>query len=116
MPPSLSLQAAANAAYDDMFVWWQSTQLKARLTGFGVQAALIFSDDNPNDRTVGDWFVPIQALATIMGAAVQPLTQFNAAVQYVYRICWQGDAMQTAGLITPAQAAALLVQFNTWFT
>jgi hypothetical protein len=115
MPAAVTLQAAANDAYDFMFVWWQAGQLKARMTGFAAQMSPSFADDVPNDRTVGDWLIPIAALANTMGAAVQPLTQFNASVQYIYRICWQADAMRTANLISAAQATAVLNQFNIWF-
>jgi hypothetical protein len=116
MPAAGNLQAAANDCYDSMFVFWAVGQLKFRMTGFCALAAQSFSDALPNDRTVGNWLIPMQALAESMGAGVVPVTQFNAAAQYVYRICWQGDAMDTAGLITNAQATALLLAYNSFFS
>lgn len=115
MPPPANLQQAANQAYDNMYVQWNTGQLKSRLTSFASQCSPFFKEGNPNDRTVGNWLIPIQALAANMSAGVTPLSLFNDAVQYIYRMCWQADAMQTAGLISATQANAVLVNYITYF-
>ena len=115
MPPPANLQEAANQAYDNMFVFWNLGQLKARLAGFATLCSSSFKEGSPNDRTVGNWLIPIQALAASMPAGVTPLSQFNDAVQYVYRMCWQADAMQTAGLISATQANLVLLSYLTNF-
>lgn len=117
MAPAADLQAAANDAYDDIFIYWQANSLKSRLTNFAlaINSSGDFPDDDPNSRTIGDWLIPIQALAdTIVGKGT--LDQFNTAVQYVYRICWAADVMSqtTPPVITPAAAAVVLTQFNTY--
>jgi hypothetical protein len=116
MPPSATLQDAASNAYDDMFVWWQIGQLKLRYAQFIGSALPFFNVTVPTDRTVANWFVPIQALNDQMAAGVVPLVQFNEAVQSIYRICWQGSSMRTATLITAPQAAGLLAAYNGAFS
>ena len=87
--------------------------LKAGLASLVSTAIATFPDSVANNHPVADWFVPIQALSTSMsGSVTYTQTQLNQAANLVYRICWAGQAMLDAGLITAPQAAVLLAAYN----
>jgi hypothetical protein len=113
MPPATNLQEAAGFAYDNMFVWWGlgGGQLKLRLTGFLNGVNPEFPEDTPNNRPVSNWFALLKALVETMPSPRPDLEGFNQAVQYIYRICWAADAMETAGLITSDQADQVLTSY-----
>lgn len=116
MTIAANLQQAAGLAYDNMFVKWQlGVQLRLRCQGFLTHLDPFFPDNIPDNRPVGNWFVPFTALANSMPAGKASLEQFNACVQFMYRVCWATDAARTALLISSAQATEVLNEYNSRF-
>jgi len=113
MPPAANLRAAANASFLNCSNQFAVGALKTALADFVTQGIVDFPDTVANNRPVGNWFVPIQSLSTSMNASLAfTLSQLDEAANLVFRICMAGDAIQTAGLITAPQAAALLAAYN----
>lgn len=116
--PAANLTDAADTTYARVSLVWTANTIRTKVAAFIVAAAIPFSDTTPNDRPVLNWLVPLTALSTQMTAnADTPLPQamFNAAVDYIYRMCFAGAFAQSAGRITNAQAAALLAAWNANF-
>lgn len=117
MPLAANLIEAAGFAYENLFTWWGlgGGQLKVRLSSFLFQINPDFPEEIPNNHPVSNWFPLLKALTETMPSPRPDLDGFNQAVQYVYRICWATSAMQTAGLITNAQATEVLNSYNGVF-
>jgi len=118
-----NLQAAAAAAYTNLDTQWVAGTLKTALTTFWQSIDATFPDQSPNNQPIGNWIALIAAVAYEcpatppfgVGNPKDQWTFFNTAAQYVYRICWLGDYLDGQGLISSAQATALLAAFNACF-
>jgi len=108
------LTHATYLCYGTMFTRWQAGTLKADLTAFCADTSSLFPDDNPNARTVGDWFVLIQAITNQLSAAyvTTEIDVFTASASTMYRMFQQTDARQSTGQISAGQAAAVLASAN----
>jgi hypothetical protein len=111
-----NLAQAAYLSYDQMAILWTANTLRDNYETFLGQVSPLFKDGVPNDRPVGNWFVPMYGLLTQVEEAT-PETQdfFNAAVQYMYRLCYAAYEMNAQGLITNTQAQDLLTAWNDTF-
>jgi hypothetical protein len=112
MAAAATLLEAAGIAYDNLYVKWQLNQLKIRLTNFCSGVSPSFPDSDVNGRPIGNWLIPIRALAQDIPAVGVQLDDLTTAAQQIYRICYLGSQLEASGQITPAQAAALLLQYN----
>jgi hypothetical protein len=113
-----TLIAAANGCLATMFTRYTAGTIKADLQAFATQITGTFSDDNPNDRTVGNWLVSIQAIASAFSGvfAIADDYTFQRSVEAVYRMCWQANdrSLGTPGAnqISATQATAVLTAVN----
>lgn len=112
-----NLQTAASQCAQHMAAYWLAgLTLPTRFAAFNTDVQAIFPDDGSQaSRTVGNWIViGKQIQAGLPPAASLGAADLNAMVQYVYRICWAGDAANTStpARITAGQATALLAAYN----
>lgn len=107
-----NLTDAAHLSYTRASTLWYASTLKAKFGLFIDAVQVTFKDDIPNDRPVGNWLILMKSLHSQMGAGILPEVQFNDAVEQLYRICLAGASQLAAGLISGAQAAALLAAWN----
>jgi hypothetical protein len=109
-----SLLDASIQCSTTMFTRWNAGTLKANLTTFTTATSGLFSDGNPKERTVGDWYILIQSLTSQLQAAfsASDLTLFNQISAVMYRYFAQCDARVTGGQISNAQGAAVLAAAN----
>lgn len=108
-----NLTAATYGCAATMYARWIAGTLKADLTAFAASVAPLFSDDNPNDRTVGNWLVIVQAIASQMTAGITAdQSVIDASVQACFRLFNQASARQASGQISLAQANAVLAAAN----
>lgn len=105
-----SLTAATYGCLPTMYTRWQAGTLQADLTAFAADLVALFPDDNPNYRTVGNWFILIQALNSQLTASAQSV--FDALSQALYRMFAQTNDRNASGQITNVQAAAVLTAAN----
>lgn len=116
-----TLQSAAANVFVNLQNWWRGggSFLAQQLTLFVNTAKASFPDAAPNNHPITNWLAIIAAFATTIpvvgssfgdAAATQPY--FSEASSYVYRICWMADYLNSIGLITNGQAAALLAAYN----
>lgn len=115
MAPALTLLQAAGIAYDNLYVKWQLNQLKVRLQNFCSGVSPTFPDGDERTRPIGNWLIPIRALAEEIPTVDVELDDLTAAAQMVYRICYLGSQLEANGQITAGQGAALLLQYNGAF-
>ena len=111
-----NLEDAANLSYARISVKWTANTVRANTNAFIIACALVLDDNAPTDRTVGNWLVPLNALATQMNAdSNNPMPQalFNTLVEYVYRMMMAAAYAQAQSRITTAQSNALLAAWNT---
>lgn len=111
-----TLEDAANLSYARISVKWAANTVRANTNAFIIACALVLDDNVPNDRTVGNWLVPLNGLATQMAAdSNNPMPQslFNTLVEWVYRMMMAAAYAQSQSRITTAQANALLAAWNT---
>ena len=109
------LESAAFGAVDNLLPWLADNTLKSRLAAFAENLNDEFPDGTPNDRPVGNWLGLIAVVSDRMPAANVPFTEFMTSADYVYKICWMANQLDVQGLITPAQAAAVLAEYNANF-
>ncbi len=113
--PASSLVDAANKSYTDLYALWVATTLKAKLTSFYAAAQVIFPDQTAAAvAPCNNWLSLIASLYTTMAATVA-YQDMNTSANYVYRLCWVANALETQGLVTSAQATALLAAYNANF-
>lgn len=112
-----SLNDAADLTYDQMNIkaLTSGNSIKTQLTSFIAAVTTIVPDNIPNNRPVGNWLIPMAALANTMRALDMSLSDFNAAVDYVSKLCAVASAQRSASLITGAQGNAILAAWNTAF-
>ncbi len=115
------LATAAGLAYDNLDTQWVALTLKPSLQNFWSAINPLFVEQTPNDHPISNWIALIAGVASECPAAASSADlpgqfQFlNAAAQYVYRICWLANYLEGQGLITSAQATAVLAAFNSSF-
>lgn len=111
-----NLTAATYGCTATMYARWVAGTLQADLTAFAVAVAPVFADDNPNDRTVGDWLILVQAIASKMTPALfvgADQAIVDASIQIAYRMFAQTNARSGVnGQISAGQAAAVLAAAN----
>jgi len=108
-----NLTAATYGCAATMYARWLAGTLKADLTAFSASVSPLFSDDNPNDRTVGNWLVIVQAITSQMTAGITAdQSVIDSAVQTLYRFFNQTDSRRATGQISLAQANAVLAAAN----
>lgn len=110
-----TLEQAANLSYERAALRWTANTLRANFQAYIVACAAVVTDATANDRTVGNWLVPMTALSGQMTASIaNPLEQelFNTCVDYLYRFNMAAAYAQVQNRISGAQAAALLAAFN----
>ena len=122
MTIAAGLTEAANLTPENLLPLWQADTLQAAMIAFGTAANPIFEEQSPDDRPLGAWIAVIAAFApTILDfeqdlrTGVGTITTFEKSVDYIYRICKFGASQKNAGLITTAQANALLAAYNAQF-
>lgn len=107
-----NLTDAAHLSYTRASVHWAAGNLRTKLTAFITAVRPIFEDAIPNDRPVGNWIILLANTEGSMSAGVTPESQFNTAVEQLFRICSAGASQLAAGLITAGKATALLTAWN----
>jgi hypothetical protein len=115
MAAEVSLTAAAYNAVINLKPLWAANTLKARLTTFANDLQATFPDQISDNRPVGNWLGIIAALADQMPVAAVPFTDFMTAADYVYKACWMANQLDVQNLISAAQAAAMLAEYNADF-
>lgn len=117
MTMAANLTSAAALTYDQMRIKALITgsSIKTQLTSFIAAVNPIVPDSIPNNRPVGNWLIPMAALAQTMRGLDMSLSDFNLAVDYVSKLCSVANVQRNAGLITVAQGTALLAAWNTAF-
>lgn len=112
MATATTLAQAAGQAFDNLNVRFLANAMKNALTLFWKDTINIFPDGDVNSHPVSNWLTVIAAIADQMPAANVPIEQLTAAAEAVYRLCWMASFLQSAALITNAQAASLLSFYN----
>lgn len=112
MTIATSLAQAAGLTFDNLQVKWAIGQLKVRMTNFWSQVIDLFPESEVNSHPVSNWLTVVASLSDQLPLGVTPLTDLDNSAQAIYRTCWMGSALQTQGLITTAQANALLGSYN----
>jgi len=114
MTTAVTLAKAAGLAWDNANVHWLGVggSLKTVLTNFCAFALPSFGESDPNSHPVSNWLTILSNQADLMDASNVPIDQMAAATRSVYGVCWMGQFLQTAGLITSSQAADLLAAYN----
>ena len=115
MATAPTLLAAAGQAFDNLYIRWQTNQLRVRVIAFCTAAALTFPDDNARSRPVGNWLIVIRGYVEPLPAVSIELDDLNALAQQIYRICYLASQLNTSGDVTNAQATALLANYNANF-
>ena len=110
-----TLTIAAGASYTDCNGKTGSGVLKSALASFAAAMPPIFPDAIQNNRQVGNWAIPIQALSASMSASLGFSTvQLNLAADLIYRACFAGVKAQANGFITAGQGTSLLAAYNAF--
>jgi len=123
MPAAVDLIDAAGQAPVDLLARWQADTLNARLVAFAATATAIFPTSTANNAPIANWCSVISAFAPSIinftqaaHVGLNTIPQYQTAVDYVYRLCKLANYYNvTLGLITNAQAAALLAAYNAQF-
>jgi hypothetical protein len=115
MAMAVDLQGAGFLSYSQMSIAWVADTLKTKSAQYAAATSPLFSDVVANDRTVGNWLVPIYGALQVMPATSVPNDEFNQMVEYIARMCFAGYAMLNQGLISAPQAAATLAAWNAAF-
>lgn len=114
MATATTLEEAANEADDNMFPFFVSAGLQARVTNFAQAGLALFADTAPRSRPVANWFTVLARVADLMSTP-PTLPQYEQAMDYVYRCCHMGQALLNQGDISAPNAAAMLASYNAQF-
>jgi len=119
MATAATLEQAAGQAYANLSTKWASNLLKSRLTQFW-QASIgptadVFPEQNANSRPVANWMTVIAAISSLLPATDVPIEQLSESATAVYKVCWLAFVLNGQGLVTNAQATALLAAYNAAF-
>lgn len=110
------LETAGYQAWQNLQPLWLTGTLAANLAAFATDLLPTFPEQGVNNHPVSNWLVQIAALAATMNpTASGDAGALEAAVQYVFRVCFMTSQLQTQSLITGAQATAVLTAYNTRF-
>jgi hypothetical protein len=128
MTAAANLFDAANLTAANLYPLWVNDTLQAAVVAYAATPALAtaFEEAATNNHPIGNWLAVIAAQATAILPYVQgefssapygigTITAMNKAVDYIYRLCKLGFALNEQDLITDAQAAALLAAYNDNF-
>lgn len=117
MTMAANLAAAAGLSYDQCNLAAVANTLKTKFKAFLTEVSPIFDDARENDRTVGNWIIPMWALSVQLDAIAGAVntSQLDAIVSYLFRICYAGALAQSEQRIATAQADDLLAAWNTHF-
>lgn len=116
-----SLVEAAQQAQDNLFQQWLANHLQGHLSSFCEDLLPQFPDSLPAGRPVSNWLTVMWALAeqmfpdTVASVPLVEYTLLNTAAQYMYHLCYLADQLNSQGLITNAQATAILIEYNNQF-
>jgi hypothetical protein len=118
MPISLTLPAAAGAAFDNLQLKWLGG------LGGGLASSLIifcqsvntqFQEQDINSHPVINWNAIIWSLGTRLSLqTVVSLADLTLSAQYVYRICWMTNQLRIQNLISAPQATNVLQYYNSF--
>ncbi len=117
---AVTLQEAASVIYDRLHVYWLiAGQIDARVATF-VAVLPTFPDNSPNGRPIANWLTILMALRATSYTPDASTTRIEISVVtatavLIYKTCWIADYLEGEGLITSAQAVALLAAFNAAF-
>lgn len=111
MAMATTLDQAAGQAFDNLAVFFDTNQLKSRVTTFCAQSIGIFPQQEADSNPVSNWITVFAALAARMPSSNVPIDQLTAAAEILYRLCWMAFSIIGNG-ITSGQAALLLAEFN----
>lgn len=115
---AVSLQDAADiAVFNVQFQRDSGADLKAQADAFLSGFVVLFDDNSKPQRTVLNWAVPFELVDQTVPAAIGQQSQTNAADLglVLFRTMSAAAMAETAGRITAAQAALLLLLYNlTW--
>jgi len=108
-----TLLDASVGCLNTTFTRWNAGTLKTNLTAFNATCSALFADDNPNDRTVGNWLIPLQSLTTQLSSVFNEsdYVTFTAINAILYRLFSQASA-RTPLQISVTQANAVLAAAN----
>jgi hypothetical protein len=112
MATATTLSQAAGQAYDNLHIRWLANQLKSVLASFSAATLNTFPQSAPSNNPVSNWLTLIAALAAPMPATNVPIEQLTEAAEFVYRLCWMANFLQSTGGITNTQANFLLASYN----
>jgi hypothetical protein len=116
MSTATTLPQAAGLAFDNLQVLWLIPGLlKQRLGLFCDTSLPFFLDQDVNGRPVANWLTVLSTLADLMPVSDVPIELLTQAAEYVYRVCWMGNTLRVANLITATQASNLLGNYNGQF-
>lgn len=119
MTVAANLPAAAALTWGNLYVKWQSNDLKSSMVAFWQACIDTFPEQLDNSRPVSNWLTLIAALSERIPAVGVPYDQLMQAVDTVYRVCWITSQLQGQGLISAAQGStgpnSILVQYNAQF-
>jgi hypothetical protein len=111
MAMATTLSQAAGQSFDNLAVFFDTNQLKSRVTTFCAQTIGIFPQQESGSHPVSNWIAVFAALSARMPTSAVPIDQLTAAAEILYRLCWMAFSIIGNG-ITTAQASALLNSFN----
>jgi hypothetical protein len=112
MATALTLAQAAGQAFDNLHVRWLANQLKQTLTLFWETTLSEFPESEPSSHPVSNWLTLISGLADPMPVTNVPIDQLSVAANFVYRLCWMANFLQSTGGISNTQATFLLQSYN----
>jgi hypothetical protein len=115
MAAATDLPNAAVTAADNLHTLWLAGTLKAKLIVFWVALLPLFPQSEQNNHPVSNWLTLIAALADQMPNSNVTYSDLDTAINYVYRLCWLANQLDTQALITTAQATAILTEYNADF-
>lgn len=115
MAAAISLKQAALQTWDNLFPLSALGTLDTQLLAFIAAIEPTFSEQQPNDHPIENWISVLAGFVANMQGAAFDWSELRVAADYVYRMCWMAFQLNTQGLISNAQAAAMLAQYNSKF-
>jgi hypothetical protein len=112
MAIATSLAQAAGQAFDNLHIHWLANQLQQTLNSFWKATLASFPESEPDSHPVSNWLTLIAGLASTMPITHVPLDQLTQAANFVFRLCWMANELETNGGISNTQATFLLSSYN----
>ena len=118
MTVAVSLPDAAVIAADNLYTLFIGGTLKAKATAFWQAIQPTFPEQEVDSHPCSNWLVLIANTADQMPVANVPYRDLDTMINYVYRLCFVADQLnsQTPKLVSNAQATALLAAYNLEFS